>query len=86
MLATQQYVRSDDPTGQKLDAVSDAVDDLNVRKFMVDHPELTKEQAEKDAYAQSEFDKDKQKESFRQYEENTGPFRFYTSVPVLHRA
>lgn len=87
MLAVQQqqFVRLDDPTGQRLDAISDAVDELNVQKFKAAHPELVaQEESEADAYAASQFDADKEKESFRQYEENSGPFKFYTCVWRAH--
>lgn len=87
MLAVQQqhFVRSDDPNGQRLDAISDAVDELNVQKFKAAHPELVaQDESPADAYAASQFDANKEKESFRQYEENSGPFKFYTCV-CLHR-
>lgn len=83
MLAVQQqqqhFVRPDDPTGQRLDAISDAVDAINVDHFKANHPELANESPD-DVYAASQFDEGKEKETFREYKENSGPFKFYSCV------
>ncbi|GFZ47666.1 hypothetical protein JCM24511_05412 [Saitozyma sp. JCM 24511] len=64
------FVRSDDPKGLKFEKISDAVDDINVAKL--------KAKAEADAYAQSEFDASKDKETFRQFvDSNESSRQFY---------
>lgn len=73
MLATQQYVRSDDPHGRALEAASDSVDEINIA--------ILKAKQEADAYAQSQFDAEKNKDGFRQFvDENEGSRKFYMSV------
>lgn len=63
-----QFMRADDPTGATFDAISDAVDDINVAKFL----------KSSDAYDESEFDAEKDKAAFRQFvDENEGSRRFY---------
>lgn len=73
MLAIQQYVRSDDPHGRALEAASDSVDEINIA--------ILKAKQEADAYAQSQFDAEKNKDGFRQFvDENEGSRKFYMSV------
>lgn len=73
MLATQQYIRSDDPHGHALEAASDSVDEINIA--------ILKARQEADAYAQSQFDAEKNKDGFRQFvDENEGSRKFYMSV------
>ncbi|WVW83256.1 hypothetical protein I302_105275 [Kwoniella bestiolae CBS 10118] len=67
---TTAFVRSDDPKGTKFDAISDAVDDINVAKL--------KAMAADNAYDESVFDSDKDKATFRQFvDSNESSRRFY---------
>jgi hypothetical protein len=86
--ATQDFVRADgesltmlsaaafsliyhtvtDPHGLKFEKISDAIDDINVAKL----------KAASDAYEESQFDSDKNKDAFRQFvDSNESSKRFY---------
>lgn len=58
-----------DRDGMALEATSDAIDDVNVLKATMKVKKGTATQEEKDIYAQSQFDAEKDKTQFRQYEE-----------------
>jgi len=61
------FIRPDDPTGAAFEAISDAVDDINVAKFK-----------QSGAYDASEFDANKDKATFRQFvDENEQSRKFY---------
>ncbi|AAW45179.1 hypothetical protein CNBI3630 [Cryptococcus deneoformans B-3501A] len=69
-VAVQEFVRSDDPAGTKFDTISDAVDDINVAKLKAQHKD--------NAYEESKFDSEKEKETFRQFvDSNESSRRFY---------
>lgn len=55
--------------GLALEATSDAIDDVNVLKAAMKVKNGTATQKEKDIYEQSQFDAEKDKAQFRQYEE-----------------
>ncbi|KAJ6169293.1 hypothetical protein N7497_002136 [Penicillium chrysogenum] len=55
--------------GQALEELSDAIDEINVLKDMKKREAEKKEAEEKGLYEQSEFDKEKDKTNFRQYED-----------------
>lgn len=59
-----------DPAGTKFDTISDAVDDINVAKLKAQHKD--------NAYEESKFDSEKEKETFRQFvDSNESSRRFY---------
>jgi inositol oxygenase len=60
---------NDHRDGLALEATSDAIDDVNVLKAAMKVKQGTATQEEKDIYAQSEFDSEKDKTQFRQYED-----------------
>lgn len=65
------FVRPDDPHGRKFEAISDAVDAINVAKLQAKDAD--------NAYEESQFDKDQNKAAFRQFvDENESSKRFYT--------
>jgi inositol oxygenase len=69
--------RSIDPHGLKLEEISDQVDNINVAKLLAKSEELPS-QEEIDAYAAANFDKEKDKETFRQFvDSNESSRRFY---------
>ncbi|KAJ5194129.1 Inositol oxygenase [Penicillium cf. griseofulvum] len=55
--------------GQALEELSDAIDEVNVLKDMKKREAEKKEAKEKGLYEESEFDKEKDKTNFRQYED-----------------
>ncbi|OQE28186.1 hypothetical protein PENFLA_c005G02095 [Penicillium flavigenum] len=55
--------------GQALEELSDAIDEINVLKDMKKREAEKKEAEEKGLYEESEFDKEKDKTNFRQYED-----------------
>ena len=60
---------NDHRDGLALEATSDAIDDVNVLKAAMKVKQGIATQEEKDIHAQSEFDSEKDKTQFRQYEE-----------------
>lgn len=60
---------NDHRDGLALEATSDMVDDVNVLKAAMKVKQGTATQEEKDIYEKSEFDSEKDKTQFRQYEE-----------------
>lgn len=60
---------NDHRDGLALEATSDAIDDVNVLKAAMKVKQGTATQEEKDIYAQSQFDSEKDKTQFRQYED-----------------
>ncbi|KAJ9115361.1 hypothetical protein QFC24_006976 [Naganishia onofrii] len=77
-VAVQSFARSDDPHGLKFEAISDQVDEINVAKLLAKSNELPT-QEEVDAYTAAVFDQEKDKATFRQYDESEDntPRKFY---------
>jgi inositol oxygenase len=75
MLAVQSYQRTDDPAGRHFDSISDAVDQINVDRLLAQQAK-----AESNAYEKARFDEDKDRESFRNFAEDSHAKLLYTFV------